>query len=102
VICWLLGLGSVLSFNLWSDVFLIGKMTFFDTVDYLSQNIMLPLGGLLIALFVGYVAPKDLVRDELGITSGLANVLWNVSIKVIAPLGVLAVFAKTIYDTLVG
>ncbi len=102
VICWLLGLGSVFSFNLWSDWFVVGKMTVFDSVDYLSQNIMLPLGGLLIALFVGYIAPKELVREQLGIKGGFVEVLWGLSIKVIAPLGVLAVFAKTIYDTAVG
>lgn len=77
-------------------------MTIFDSVDYLSQNIMLPLGGLLIALFVGFAVPKELVYEQLGIKGGLASALWQLSIKVIAPLGVLVVFGKTIYDTVVG
>ena len=102
VICWLLGLGSVFSFNLLSDFTPIGSMTIFDSVDYLSQNIMLPLGGLLIALFVGYAVPKELVYGELGIKSGVASFLWQLSIKVIAPAGVLVVFGKTIYDSIVG
>jgi len=102
VICWLLGLGSVFSFNIWSDFTLVGSMTFFDSVDYLSQNIMLPLGGLLIALFVGFAVPKELVYEQLGIKSGFASFLWQLSIKVIAPLGVLVVFGKTIYDSLIG
>jgi NSS family neurotransmitter:Na+ symporter len=102
VICWLLGLGSVFSFNLLSDFTPVGSMTIFDSVDYLSQNIMLPLGGLLIALFVGYAVPKELVYEELGIKSGVASFLWQLSIKVIAPAGVLVVFGKTIYDSLVG
>ena len=77
-------------------------MTIFDSVDYLSQNIMLPLGGLLIALFVGFVVPKALVYEQLGIKSRFAAFLWQFSIKVVAPLGVLAVFGKTLLDTLNG
>lgn len=102
VICWLLGLGSVFSFNIWSDVHVLGDKTVFDFVDYVSQNIMLPLGGLLIALFVGYALPKELVFEQLGLKEGLAASLWMLSIKVIAPAGVLIVFVKTIYDTVMG
>ena len=80
----------------------MGDKTVFDFVDYVSQNIMLPLGGLLIALFVGYALPKELVYEQLGIKSGFASFLWQLSIKVIAPVGVLVVFVKTIYDTVVG
>ena len=102
VICWLLGLGSVFSFNIWSGFHVVGSLNIFDFVDYVSQNIMLPLGGFLIALFVGFVLPKELVYQELGITGGLKSFLWTISIKVIAPLGVLVVFSKTIYDTVMG
>ena len=56
VFCWILGIGTVLSFNLWAEMTVLGK-TFFDAVDYLSQNIMLPLGGLLIAFFCGLENP---------------------------------------------
>ena len=54
LLIWAIGFGSVLSFNLLSDVtFLAG--TIYDNVDYLTSNIMLPLGGLLIAVFAGWV-----------------------------------------------
>lgn len=102
VLCWLLGLGSVFSFNVWSDVHIIGGKTVFDFVDYVSQNIMLPLGGLLIALFVGYVLPKEIIEEQLGIKGGIGSMLWQLSIKIIAPAGVLIVFVKTIYDTVGG
>ena len=53
---WFVGLGTVLSFNLWKDKtltipYVFENLTFFDTLDYLTANIMLPLGGLFIALF---------------------------------------------------
>ena len=57
VATWLFGLLTVLSFNRWSEVKLLSGIavfrdnTIFDLLDYLTANIMLPLGGLLIAIF---------------------------------------------------
>ena len=102
VICWLLGIGTVLSFNAWADVHIVGELTVFGFVDYLSQNVMLPLGGLLIALFAGYAIPKEIVYDQLGIEGGFWAGVWQVAIKVVAPVGVLVVFGKTLYDTLLA
>ena len=99
VICWTLGIGTVLSFNHWADVHIVGQLTFFDFVDYVSQNIMLPLGGLFIALFAGFVLPKKVVDTQLGLEGGVFDVLWRVLIRFIAPVGVLAVFGYTLYET---
>ena len=96
VICWLLGIGSVLSFNLWADQHIVGELTFFAFIDYVSQNIMLPLGGLLIALFAAYGLPKTVVGAQLGLREGPLALLWKVVIGVIAPIGVLAVFIAAI------
>jgi len=54
VATWLAGLGTVFSFNIWDEATLWGK-TVFDLLDYLTSNIMLPLGGLFIAIFAGWV-----------------------------------------------
>ena len=92
-ICWILGLGTVFSFNAWADLHVVGTMTFFDFFDFVTQKIMLPLGGLLIAIFVAWVVPKTLVQDQLRLPGGRpVEVLWQVLIKVVAPLGVLFVF----------
>ncbi|MFN4223832.1 MAG: hypothetical protein ACK4E1_03345 [Fervidobacterium nodosum] len=50
--------------NVLNNVEIYGK-TFFDLFDYLSSNILLPLGGLLITTFVGYFIDKNLIEDEL-------------------------------------
>lgn len=62
---WLLGLASVFSFNLWSEVKIIGKSPM-DAIDYVATQIMLPVGGLLIALFAGWVLSSRITREELG------------------------------------
>ncbi|MYD96570.1 MAG: sodium-dependent transporter [Gammaproteobacteria bacterium] len=96
--CWLLGIGTVLSFNEWSGATLFG-LTFFEVVDYLSYKIMLPLGGLLIALFAGWVLAKRIVVEQLGFGEGTKWQLWNAAICVIAPAGILIVFAYSLYET---
>ena len=96
VFCWLLGIGTVLSFNLWADITLLGK-TFFDAVDYLSQNIMLPLGGLLIALFAAWRIPDALISEQLNINNARWLVLWKLLAGIIAPLSVTLVFLNTLF-----
>lgn len=95
VISWVLGLGTVLSFNVWADVHIVGELTFFDFVDYVSQNVMLPLGGMFIALFAAWGLPRTVIGSQLGLQAGWVNVVWKVLCGVIAPLGVLAVFLGT-------
>lgn len=99
VICWFIGLGTVASFSFASDFYLIGERTFFDVIDYLANNIMLPLGGLLMALFVGFVLPRALVQGQLGYEGGQYG-LYLVLIRFVAPAGVAAIFGYTIYQSL--
>ena len=63
---WLLSLGSVFSFNHWADYQLFGK-TFFDTLDYLTTNWLMPLGGLGTVLFTGWVLQRHVVSEAIGI-----------------------------------
>jgi NSS family neurotransmitter:Na+ symporter len=102
VICWILGLGTVFSFNVWSDFTVVGGLTVFDFVDYVSQNIMLPLGGLLIAVFAVWVLPKLILRKQLGLESGTAMGMWKIVGGIIAPLGVLAVFINILLPLIEG
>ncbi len=98
VICWVLGLGTVFSFNLWSDVTFVGGLTFFETVDYFSQNILLPLGGMLITFFAIWLLPRDMVNRQLGIDNPMISWAWRIVAGVIAPLGVLTVFLSTVWQ----
>ncbi len=102
VFCWLLGLGTVFSFNIWADVKPLFGLNFFEIVDQLSQNIMLPLGGLLIALFAVWVLPQNIVREQLQARSDRIMLVWRVVGGVIAPLGVAAVFIYTLLPLFMG
>jgi len=69
-----------------SDVTFFGKNTF-DFLDYITANIMLPLGGILISLFAGWVVKDKFAQDELQLSDGIFK-LWNISMKYSAPIAV--------------
>lgn len=96
---WMLGVGSVLSFNLWKDeTFLMG--TFFDNIEFLSTSIMLPLGGLLIAVFAGWVMKETQVRKELSMKRFSGYMMWRAMVRIVAPLGVLVVLVHYLIGAL--
>ncbi len=91
---WFIGMGSVLSFNVLADLeFLAG--TIFDNVDYLTSNVMLPLGGLLIVLFAGWVMCRNSTADELGGSGGLYKA-WRILARFVAPIGILLVLINAV------
>ncbi len=77
LIVWLLGLLPAMSLNALATYYPLGFMgverTFFDLFDYLSNNLLLPLGGLVIAVIVGWVVPNRIAEEEL---SMLAEHHW--------------------------
>ena len=86
-VVWLLGIGTILSFNEWAEVKIFGK-TIFDTLDFLTANIMLPLGGLLIAVFVSWKMKEKDVRDEVKMQSPILFEIWRIILKFIAPVAI--------------
>ena len=88
---WFLGLFSALSFNLISEFTIFGK-NFFDATDFLTNQIMLPLGGIFIAIFVGWIMKKEHVLDELGFKENFIFKAWYFSVRFVAPTLVGLVF----------
>ena len=97
VTTWFVGIGTVLSFNVWSGgkAQLFGK-TFFDLLDYLTANIMLPLGGLAIALFAGWVMSRRSSQEGLEVNDGPLYRGWLFLIRYVTPLGVGLVFLRAL------
>jgi len=94
LLIWAAGFGTALSFNVLSD-FKFWRGTIFDNMDYLTINIMLPLGGVLIVIFAGWVMCRNATSDELG-SSGAIYKLWRFLSRYVAPVGILFVFLKAI------
>ena len=95
MLVWVVGLGSVFSFNIWSEIKLFGR-TFFDSLDFLTANIMLPLGGLLIALFVGWVMKSSYVANEIGDIQQGAYRWWYLVLRYVSPVLLALVFVMAL------
>lgn len=97
LLTWAIGLGTVFSFNRWTRIELLdgtpfeGK-SFFDLLDYLAANIMLPLGGILICVFAGWVMSEASRRDELRMRHAGIYGLWRFLARYVAPAGVIVIF----------
>ena len=70
-------------------------MSLMDFFDQLTANIMLPLGGMLTCLFVGWYIPRQLVRDEFtngGTLSARLFPVYLFAVRYVCPLCILLVF----------
>lgn len=94
---WLLGLGSVLSFNEWSDKQILWGMNFYKCLDFFTTNLLLPSGGLLTALFVGWVMKRELSFHEMQQDSSKLLTLWLWVLRYISPVAVLAIIVNLFF-----
>lgn len=102
IVTFLIGVPSALSFNLLSDVTLGGK-TYFDIADHLASNYLLPLGGLVMAIFVAWVWGMD---EAIAALKGKADdaielrpwitILWRIFLKYFSPVLIFVVFLYSI------
>ena len=95
-IAWFLGLLTVLSFNHWAFEFTfagtIKENGLFNIFDILTSNIMLPLGGVLVAIFTSWLMSRSSTIDELGVGDKNIYKIWRFIVRYIAPLGVIIIF----------
>jgi len=101
VVLWLMSLLTVFSFSKaswtqWQFNFL-GKEVhnLFEILDHLAANILLPLGGLAIALFTGWVMKQHATEQELN-TSPLAYTIWRFCIRWFTPVAIALVFLNLV------
>jgi NSS family neurotransmitter:Na+ symporter len=76
------------------DLTLFGK-SFLDCCDYLTSNILLPLGSFLTCILIGWIVPRKVVKDEFtnwGTVSASLYQIWLFLIRYVSPLGIAAVF----------
>jgi NSS family neurotransmitter:Na+ symporter len=84
---WFVGVGAVLSFNVWEDYRIFGKWNYYEVLDHFVFLILLPLGGLLLALFSGWFMKWEHAFDELKIAHWMFNI-WHFSVRYLGPVAV--------------
>ncbi|MGM8214934.1 sodium-dependent transporter [Bacillaceae bacterium W0354] len=97
IIIYILGVASSFGYGIWSG-FTIGGKNILDSVDYITGNIMLPLGGLLIAIFVGWYLKKEVAIKNSEIENKSIQLTWYYVVKLIIPIMmvIVALFALEI------
>lgn len=94
-VCWLIGLATVFSFNIWSNVSALDR-NLMELIELLANDIMLPLGGLLIALFAGWALKETILREQLAGMSPALFTAWRWVARVVAPLLVFMVLLNVV------
>jgi NSS family neurotransmitter:Na+ symporter len=98
IIIFLLGIPSSLGLGVWSNVKILGGRDILDSLDFVASNILLPLGGFLLCIFIGWYWGTDKATEEAnigakGITLGSG---YKFLIKYVAPTAIFIVFLKSI------
>jgi NSS family neurotransmitter:Na+ symporter len=72
------------------------NMTFYDLIAYVTDNLLMPLGGIFIAVFVGWRLKKEYLDSELSFPSPAIARAWLYLIRFVAPLAILLVMINTL------
>ena len=74
--------------------------TILDFLDFLTSSVMMPLGGLLMCLFFGWIRKPEVLIDEVSVSGDFKHSrLWSVMIKYIAPILLVAIFITSVLKT---
>ncbi len=101
LVCFVFGIGTILSFNRWAVWFPLDTVdrfataTVYDLLDYLTSNVLLPIGGLVLALFAGWALPTRMLEEELSLTTAWAALLRAV-LRYIVPMVIGAIVLASI------
>ena len=94
VVCLILGTFCSLSFGIWRDVTLFG-MGFFDLFDFIVAKLIMPIGGMLICVFLGWIVDEKVLRAEItnmGTLRAPYYPVFRFIIRYLAPICILLIF----------
>lgn len=94
VFCITVGIACSLSMGMWSE-YTVAGMNFFDLFDFVTAKIMLPVGGFLTALYVGWFCDSSLLYNEVtnhGTSAKAFYGLYRFLIRYVAPVVIVAIF----------
>ena len=95
-----MGVFCCLSFGVLSHWTIFG-LTIFDLFDVVSSTIILPLGGVLLALFVGWYLNRELVRKEITNDGQVSQRIFPILmflLRWVAPIAILTMFVKGLIE----
>ncbi|WP_018274640.1 sodium-dependent transporter [Teredinibacter turnerae] len=100
LVAWCGGVGCVLSNNWLGDK--PDGLHVFESLDFLTSQIMLPLGGLFIAVFVGWLMRRAIVVSEMDAEEHPLFDIWLFIVRFVSPALIAVVMIASLYDKLVS
>ena len=99
-IIFVMGVPASLGYSLWDGFRFLG-MDILDTYDWVANSLLLPLGGLMTAIFAGYIWGDRKVMEEANCGGGRATLCawYSVSIKYLIPLAIIVILVVGLYTT---
>ena len=89
---YLIGLVVILSnTEAYGSMLTWGGKNLFDWLDFITTSVLLPLGGLVMALFVGYTLERNRVEAAVKKDLGFMFEVWYFNLRVIAPVAMVVV-----------
>lgn len=92
-----MGLATVLSFNRWQDARPLGflpvfaERNVFEILDYVVSNIIMPGGGICVAIIAGWLMHRSVTLGQTGLGDGILYRLWRFSVRYLVPFAIGAV-----------
>ncbi len=105
-VCWFVGIAAIFSFNEWSDVRLfpwietVASKDIFNLLDYLVSSVLIPVNGLLIALFAGWVIGHEKLEREVAFGSPLFFRCWYIAVRWLAPIAIGVILVSSLLPSL--
>jgi NSS family neurotransmitter:Na+ symporter len=96
---WLLGFLTVFSFNVLRDL-RVWRGTLYANIDFVATNLLLPVSGISIAFFAGWIMCRNSSAQELDTASGPRYAWWRFLTRYVAPVGVALLLVNAAADLL--
>lgn len=96
------GFITLFSFNIMENVRPLGfidrfsGMTPFDLLDFAITNVLMPVGAMLYAIFIGWFMTSDLAAEILQVENGAWLKFWKFLMRFVVPVGILAIFVSNL------
>ncbi len=100
----LFGFLTVWSFNVLEDARPLGfierfsDMSPFGLIDFIITNVLMPVGAMLYAVFIGWWLSKDMTMQALGLQDGLLFRGWRFLMRYVVPAAILAIFVSNLIE----
>ena len=93
---WLIGILCALSFSSLAEFRPVGGMTIYGILDYLTSSILMPVTGLLVAIFAGWIVSERASAEELRLGSRKLYGTWRFLLRFVIPITITIILVNSV------